>query len=82
MTRLLIGNGEHIRVLKTFDRCAIAGLFCTVVMCRVKAGDDVVTGMRLGGKRDERGQEVAAVLLIKIPQVEIKIHHQGRPGLR
>jgi len=71
-----IGNREHI--LKTSYHYTIAGLLRTIVVCRIKAGEDVATRMGLSRKLDEeRGEEVATVLFVKVPEVEIEVRHQG-----
>jgi len=73
---LQIGNREHI--LETSYHYAITRLLFTIVVCRIKAGEDVATRRRLNRKlEEERGEEVATVLLILVPEVEIKVHHQG-----
>jgi hypothetical protein len=60
----------------------IARLFGTVVVRIMKTGEDVAARTRLRRKlNEERGEEVALVLLIKVPEVEVKVHYQGRPGL-
>jgi hypothetical protein len=56
----------------------IAGLLFTIVVHRIKAGEDVATRTGLSRKLDEeRGKEVATVLFIKVPEVEIKVRHHG-----
>ena len=43
-------------------------------MLQVKAMKDVTTGTRLGGKLDKkRREEVSTILLIEVPEVEIKV---------
>jgi len=59
-----MGNREHI--LETSYHYTLARLLCTIVVCRIKAGEDVATRTRLSRKLDEeRGEEVATVLRIK-----------------
>jgi hypothetical protein len=44
----------------------------------MKTGEDVATRTRLRRKLNEkRGEEVAPVLLIKVPEVEVKVRYQG-----
>jgi hypothetical protein len=51
-------------------------------MLRIKAGEYVATRIRPGRKLDEeRGQQVAASLLIGVFKVEIKIGHGGSSRL-
>ena len=46
-------------------------------MLQIKAGEDVATRTGLSGKLDEkRGEEVATMLLIEVPEVEIKVGHR------
>ena len=71
-----MGDREHI--LETLYHYTIAGLCCTIVVCRIKAGEDVATRRGLRRKLDEEGgKEIATILLIKVPEVEIKVRHQG-----
>jgi hypothetical protein len=73
---LRMGDREHI--LETLYHFTIAGLCCTIVMCRIKAREDVATRRRLRRKLNEEGrEEVATMLLVKVPEVEIKVRHQG-----
>jgi len=47
-------------------------------MNRVKGRKDVATRTRLRRKLDEeRWEEIAAVLFIDVPKIEIKVRHQG-----
>jgi len=47
-------------------------------MNRIKRGKDVATRTRLRRKLDEeRWEEIAAVLFIDVPKIEIKVCHQG-----
>ena len=76
VNRLRIGNREHI--LETLYHDTIAGLLCTILVCRIKAGEDIATRLRLCRELDEKGRkEVATVLFLKVPEVEIKVRHQG-----
>jgi len=69
-----MGNREHI--LETTYHYTIVRLLCTIVVCRIKVGDDVATRTGLTRKLDEEGgEEVATMLLIKVPEVEIKVRH-------
>ena len=69
---------EREHIFETLYHYTIAGLLCTIVVCRIKTGEDVVTRTRLRRKLDEeRREEVAAVLFIKAPKVEIEVRHQG-----
>ena len=71
-----MGEGEHI--LETLYHYTVAGLLCTIFVCRIKPGEDIATRVRLCRELDEKGrQKVSAVLLIKVPEVEIKVRHQG-----
>jgi hypothetical protein len=45
---------------------------------RIQAGEDVATRTGLRRKLDEEGgEEVATVLLIEVPEIKIKVGHQG-----
>jgi hypothetical protein len=47
-------------------------------MREIKAGEDVATGRGLSRELDEeRGEEVATVLFIKVPEIKIKVRHEG-----
>ena len=71
-----MGEREHIS--EALYHYTIAGLFRTVAVCRIKAGEDVVARARLRRKlNEEGGEEVAAVLFIKAPKVKIEVRHQG-----
>ena len=76
VNRSSIGDREH--VLETSNHFNITWLLCTIVVRRIEAGEDVATGTRLSRKLDEeRGEEVATMLFIKVPEIEIKVGHQG-----
>src|SRR6266404_4143461 len=71
-----IWNREHID--ETLYHCLIAGLLCAIFMSSVKGGKDFATRTRLRRKLDEeRWEEIAAVLFIDVPKIEIKERHQG-----
>src|SRR6266404_220436 len=71
-----IWDCEHVN--ETLYHCTIAGLLCTIFMNRIKRGKDVATRTRLRRKLDEeRWEEIAAVLFIDVPKIEIKVRHQG-----
>jgi hypothetical protein len=45
-------------------------------VCGIESGEYVATGIRTSRKLDEeRGKQVAKVLFINVPEVEIKISH-------
>jgi len=45
-------------------------------VCGIKTGEDVAIRTGLSRKLDEeRGEEVATMLFIKVPEVEIKVRH-------
>jgi hypothetical protein len=46
-------------------------------MLQIKAVKDVTTGTRLSGKFDEKGwEEVSTILLLGVPEVEIKVSNR------
>ena len=71
---LWIGNCEHIP--ETSHHLTIAGILYTIVVRRMKVGEDVATRTGLSRKLDEeRGEEVASVLFTKVPEIEIEVSH-------
>jgi hypothetical protein len=69
-------KGEH--VFEAFCHGAITRLLNTTVVCSIKAGEYVATKLRPSRKlEEERRQQVAALLLIAVSKVEIKIGHGG-----
>jgi hypothetical protein len=55
-------------------QCTMARLLCTIVVFSIKAGEDIAT--RTGPSinlHEERGEEVATMLLVKVPEVKIKV---------
>jgi hypothetical protein len=71
---------EREHILETLYHFAIAGLLCTIAVLRIEAEEDVATGTILRRKLDEKGwEEVATVLFIEVPEVEIEIDHHCRP---
>ena len=78
VNRPKIGNREHI--FETLYHNTIAGLLCTILVSGIKVGEDIATRARLCRELNEEGRkEVATVLFLKVPEVEIKVHYQSRP---
>ena len=56
--------GEREHVLETVYHCTIAGLLCTIAMCRKNiGGEEVTTRTRLRRKLDEEGGKEVLVVL-------------------
>ena len=66
--------GERKHILETLNHHPITGFFFTVVVGRIKAGEDFAARTGLGRKlHEEGGKEVATVLFLKVPEVEVKV---------
>ena len=51
-------------------------------MCRIELGKFVTTGIGSRGELDEEGgKDVAKVLFVNVPEVEIEIRHRGPPSI-
>jgi hypothetical protein len=72
-----VENREHI--LERSYHYTIARLLCTIVVCRIRAGEDVATGKGLSSNLDEEGGEEVATVLV--PEVEVKVRHYCRACL-
>ena len=74
--RTLGRKGNHF--FETFCHRPITGLLDPIVVCRIKAGEHVATWIRASSKLNEkRREQVAASLLIGVPEIKIEIRDRG-----
>ena len=72
---LWIESCEHL--LETSSHYPITRFFFTIVVHSIKPEEDVAARTGLSRKLDEEGgKEVATMLFIKVPEVEVKVRRQ------